>query len=75
MDQLKRAAQEAERLYGDIIDLPHPVSRKHPPLPMEAKAAQFSPFAALAGYEEAVARTERENSEQMEFNGVTREEI
>lgn len=73
MDQLKRAAQEAERLYGDIIDLPHPVSRKHPPLSMEAKAAQFSPFAALAGYEEAVARTERENSEQMEFNGVTRE--
>ena len=35
--------------YDDIIDLPHPVSKKHPQMPSEDRAAQFSPFAALTG--------------------------
>ena len=33
--------------YSDIINLPHHVSRNHPRMPMEARAAQFAPFAAL----------------------------
>ena len=45
--------------YGDIIHLPHPVSEKHPRMPMQDRAAQFSPFAALTGYEEAIYETER----------------
>ena len=45
--------------YDDIIDLPHHVSKKHPPMPMEDRAAQFSPFAALTGYEDAVKETAR----------------
>lgn len=40
--------------YDDIIDLPHPVSKKHPQMPSEDRAAQFSPFAALTGYERAI---------------------
>lgn len=40
--------------YDDIINLPHHVSKKHPRLSMKQRAAQFAPFAALAGYEEAV---------------------
>lgn len=36
--------------YDDIINLPRPVSSKHPPMPMSDRAAQFSPFAALTGY-------------------------
>lgn len=40
--------------YSDIIDLPHHVSKTHPPLPMSSRAAQFSPFAALAGYDTAI---------------------
>ena len=31
--------------YDDIIDLPQPVSKKHPQMPSEDRAAQFSPFA------------------------------
>ncbi|MBD5204003.1 MAG: hypothetical protein HDS82_03900 [Bacteroidales bacterium] len=40
--------------YSDIIDLPHHVSKKRRPMPMEARAAQFAPFAALGGFEEAI---------------------
>ena len=40
--------------YDDIIHLSRPVSSKHPPMPMEKRAAQFSPFAALTGYDDAV---------------------
>ena len=40
--------------YEDIIGLPHHVSEKHKPMPIEKRAAQFSPFAALTGYEDAV---------------------
>lgn len=46
--------------YEDMLDLPHPVSRKHPQMPMAERAAQFSPFAALTGYEELIEETARE---------------
>ncbi len=45
--------------YDDIIDLPHHVSKRHPRMPISARAAQFSPFAALSGYEDAIEETER----------------
>ena len=45
--------------YDDIIDLDRPVIPGHPPMDREARAAQFAPFAALTGYEEAVAETGR----------------
>ena len=37
--------------YNDIIHLPHPEPKNHPRMPMEARAAQFAPFAALTGYD------------------------
>lgn len=40
--------------YDDIINLPHHVSKKHPRLSMEQRAAQFAPFAALTGYEDNI---------------------
>lgn len=48
--------------YEDIIHLPHHKSAKHPPMPMEKRAAQFSPFAALSGYEEAIRESARTTS-------------
>lgn len=46
------------RDYSRIIDHPHYQSKKRPHMPMINRAAQFSPFAALSGYDEAVRETE-----------------
>ncbi|PST46659.1 hypothetical protein CPA40_04320 [Bifidobacterium callitrichos] len=43
--------------YDDIIDLPHHVSRRHPPMSRRNRAAQFMPFAALTGYDRLIADT------------------
>lgn len=45
--------------YDDIIDLSHPTSERHPRMPMANRAAMFSPFAALSGYDDAVKETAR----------------
>ncbi len=45
--------------YDDILHLPRPVSKKHPPMPMAKRAAQFLPFAALTGFEGEIAETGR----------------
>ena len=53
--------------YDDIIRLPHPVSRTHPPMPRAERAAQFSSFAALTGYEEIVAESARLTDARVEL--------
>lgn len=45
--------------YDDIINLPHHVSKDRTPMSMENRAAQFAPFAALTGHDEAIAETAR----------------
>lgn len=45
--------------YNDIIHLPHHVSKTRLPMPMSDRAAQFSPFAALTGYDAAIGETGR----------------
>ena len=50
---------EAEKKYADIIDLPHPTSPTRPRMSREARAAQFSPFAALTGYDAAITEAGR----------------
>ena len=49
--------------YDDIINLPHHVSKNHPQMSLENRAAQFAPFAALVGYSEAITSSQ-EISEQ-----------
>lgn len=45
--------------YSDIISLPHHVSKKRPPMPQRDRAAQFSPFAALTGYDAEIDEAAR----------------
>lgn len=47
------------QLYQDMLYLPHPVSQKHAAMPRRDRAAQFSPFAALTGYDAAIAESGR----------------
>lgn len=56
-----------DRQYDDIINLQHHVSKKHPQMSLYARSAQFAPFAALTGYEDAVKETARETSERIEI--------
>lgn len=48
-----------EHKYDDIINLEHHVSTKHSRMSLENRSAQFAPFSALIGYEEAVAEEAR----------------
>ena len=52
--------------YDDIINLSHPTSKKHPRMPIRDRAAQFAPFAALVGYDDAVEETARVTDEMVE---------
>lgn len=60
-------------LYEDIIGLPHHVSPKRSPMSMQDRAAQFSPFAALTGFEAAIAETGRITDKKMELDDELRE--
>lgn len=49
--------------YDDIINMEYPLKRdgkmKHPNMSIEDRAKIFAPFAALKGYEEAIAAKQR----------------
>lgn len=52
--------------YDDIINLPHPTSTKYPRMSMYDRAAQFSPFAALTGHDEAIEETAKFHTDAFE---------
>ena len=54
--------------YEDIINLPRPVSKKHPQPPLSERAARFAPFAAITGYEEMVLEEARVTEEKIELD-------
>jgi len=60
--------------YDDILDLPRPKS-KHEPMPMSDRAAQFSPFAALTGYGDAIDETARLTDARIELSEEERAEL
>lgn len=53
--------------YGDILNLPRHVSPTRRPMPPLERAAQFSPFAALTGYDAAIAESARTTQEKAEL--------
>ena len=54
--------------YDDIINLPHHVSATRPHMSAIDRAAQFSPFAALTGYGDAIKETARLTGEKVELD-------
>lgn len=52
--------------FSDIIDLPHPDPRYHHRMPLEKRAAQFMPFAALTGFDEMLKKTVEEEQKLFE---------
>ena len=52
--------------YADIIGLPRHVSPTRTPMSMEARAAQFAPFAALTGYGDEIRETGRLTGRRIE---------
>lgn len=54
--------------YDEIINMPHHVSEIHKPMSPENRAAQFAPFAALTGHDEAIAETARLTTEKIELS-------
>ena len=61
--------------YDVIIDRPHHVSKVHPQMSMINRAAQFSPFAALTGYDDQIAETARLTDRRIELTEAEEAEI
>ncbi|MGN0355235.1 MAG: hypothetical protein ACI4EI_09210 [Muricoprocola sp.] len=61
--------------YEEILKLPHPVSKTHPPMPRENRAAQFAPFAALTGHSDAMEKTAKDALNWWEEKEIIHENI
>lgn len=61
--------------YDDIIRMPHHTSTVHPRMPVTDRAAQFSPFAALTGYEDAIREKARLTESRMELDEYEKAEL
>nr|WP_317361442.1 hypothetical protein [uncultured Blautia sp.] len=67
--------QKPRNPYEDMLELSHPVSKIHPQMPRRDRAAQFAPFAALTGYEEAVREAARFTEEKMILDEDSKEQL
>ena len=54
--------------YDDIINLPHYESKTRKRMSLEARSAQFAPFAALTGYDDKVKETARRTDKRIELS-------
>ena len=61
--------------YEKIIHLPHPSSKKHPHMPVEDRAAQFAPFAALTGHDTAIKETARLTECKLDLDEYEKNEL
>ena len=61
--------------YDDIINLPHHQSKNHPHMSLYDRAAQFAPFAALTGYDDAVKEARRLTDSKPELDENQLEEL
>lgn len=61
--------------YKEIIHLPHKQSATRPHMPVADRAAQFAPFAALVGYDDAVRETARLTDSRRELSDGALEQL
>ena len=61
--------------YNDIINLPHHVSQNRKRMSVGDRAAQFSPFAALKGFDDEIDEAARFTESKIEPDGARAEEI
>lgn len=61
--------------YEEIINLKHHESKIHHKMNLEDRAAQFSPFAALTGYEDEIKEIERFIEQKIELDENEKEII
>ncbi len=64
-----------EHKYDDIINLPHHKSATRKHMAIADRAAQFAPFAALTGYDDAVRETARLTENKIELDEYEKEKI
>lgn len=62
-------------MYDDIIGMEHHQSKERPHMTMHDRAAQFAPFAALTGHDEAISETARVTDEKLELTESAVEDI
>lgn len=61
--------------YDDIINLPHHESKVHPKMTLYNRSAQFAPFAALTGYDDAIVETTRLTDKRINIDESLKEVI
>ena len=61
--------------YEDIINMEYRKSNNRPHMSLHDRAAQFAPFAALTGHEEAIEETARLTDEKIILDEVAKEAI
>ena len=66
---------EEKNPYADIIHLPHHQAANRPHMSLYDRAAQFSPYAALVGYDDMVKETARQTDKQLELGDAEKEEL
>lgn len=66
---------EVPRKYGDILDVEWQGVRSHNRANSLSRAAQFSPFAALVGFDDEISETARLTMDRIELSDEKREEI
>ena len=66
---------DPREVYADIIGHPHWVSPTHPPMSLYDRAAQFSPYAALVGYEDMISEEARSVDSKIELGEEELEEL
>lgn len=72
---MSRNTDKDPHRYDDMLDLPHYQSSTRPHMSIANRAAQFSPFAALTGYDDEISETARLTDEKIELSDSAKDRL